>query len=408
MKTNLEFGPICRALLRNKVGAVLIALQIALTMTIVVNAIFIIVERQALMQRESGIDEANSFYLTSTGFGNDFEPKRVIEQDLDVIRNTPGVIDAIQINAIPISGGGWSMSLTTEPGDDQEDVSTANYFVDAHGINALDLEVIAGRNFTATDIRWRERNQPDWPDNAMITKALAEKLFPDIPWQSVVGKTVYIGDDEPVIVTGIVDKLQAPWIGWSELENAMLSPEKMVSESTRYFIRTEPGERDRLMAELEDTLANAYGNRLIRNVTTVTETRERSYRQHSAMIKILSTVMVLLTLITAMGIIGLTSFNVNRRRKQIGTRRALGASKQAIVRYFMLENVFISTTGILLGVAMTIGLNMLLIEWFAMTALDWYYIPAGMVVLFVVGQLAVLGPALKAAATPPAIATRTV
>ena len=109
-----------------------------------------------------------------------------------------------------------------------------------------------------------------------------------------------------------------------------------------------------------------------------------------------------------MGIIGLTSFNVNRRRKQIGTRRALGASKQAIVRYFMLENVIISTTGILLGVAMTIGLNMLLIEWFAMTALDWYYIPAGMVVLFVVGQLAVLGPALKAAATPPAIATRTV
>ena len=300
------------------------------------------------------------------------------------------------------------MGLATEPGEEVEDIGTANYFVDEHGINALDVEIIAGRNFTANEIRWRGRSQPDWPDNAILTKALVEQLFPELPYAEAVGKTVYIGEDEPVIITGIIDKLQAPWIGWNNLENAMLSPEKMEFESTRLYVRTEPGQRDRIMAELEDELANAYSNRIIRDVTTVTDTRERSYRQHSAMIKILGTVMVLLTLITAMGIIGLTSFNVNRRRKQIGTRRALGASKQAILRYFMLENLIISAIGITLGVALTIGLNMLLIEWFAVTALDWYYIPAGMAILFVVGQLAVLGPAMKAAATPPAIATRTV
>lgn len=403
-----EIGPILRALMRNKVGAILIALQIAVTMTIIVNSVFIIVERYSMMQRESGLDEDNSFYLTSTGFGASFEPKRAITEDLDLIRNTTGVVDAMQINAIPISGGGWSMSLATEPGDDVESVGTANYLVDDHASNTLDFEVIAGENFTANDIRWRERNQPDWPDKAMITKALAESLFPDSPWQEVVGKTVYIGDDEAVIITGIIDRLQAPWIGWSNLEHAMLTPEQTVSVSTRYFIRTEPGQRDRLMAELEETLANQYANRIIRDVNTLTDTRERSYRQHSAMIKILSTVMVLLTAVTAMGIVGLASFNVNRRRKQIGTRRALGASRGAIVRYFMLENFLISGVGIVLGVALTIGLNMLLIDLFAVKALDWFYLPIGVIALWVVGQLAVLGPALKASRISPAIATRSV
>ncbi|QJR82586.1 FtsX-like permease family protein [Alteromonas pelagimontana] len=403
-----EIGPIFRALSRNKVGAVLIALQMAVTMTIIVNAVFIIVERSALMQRESGVDEANTFYLTSTGFGKNFEHKRVVTEDLDRLRRTPGVVDAIQINAIPISGGGWSMSLSTEPGDDVEDVGTANYLVDDHAINTLDLQLIAGENFTPSEIRWRERNQPDWPATAILTKALVQSLFPDTPWQQTVGSAVYIGEDEPVIIKGIVDKLQAPWIGWDDLEHAMLSPEKTVSESTRYLIRTEPGQRDALMAKVEATLAEAYPNRIIRDVTTLTETRERSYRQHSAMIKILALVMVLLTAITAMGIVGLASFNVNRRKKQIGTRRALGASKGAIIRYFMLENMMISTAGIMLGVALTIGLNMLLIQWFAVSALQWFYIPAGVVLLLVVGQLAVLGPAMRASNIPPAMATRTI
>ncbi|MEW9797792.1 ABC transporter permease [Alteromonas sp. CYL-A6] len=408
MKTNWEIGPIVRALLRNKVGALLIALQIAITMTIVINAIFIIVERAALMDRASGVDEANSFYLTSTGFGSQFAPKAVIEEDLRLIRSTPGVIDAIQINAIPISGGGWSMSLATETGDDIEGIGTANYLVDDHAVRALDVEVIAGKNFTPGDIRWREQNQSDWPPVAMITRALAEALFEDIPYADAVGKTVYIGNDEPVIITGIIDKLQAPWIGWDRLEHAMLTPEKMATPSYRYYIRTEPGMRDTLMASLEQTLADAYPNRIIRNVHTLTDTRERSYRRHSAMINLLTIVMVLLCTITALGIVGLTSFNVNRRRKQIGTRRALGASRQAIMRYFMLENLIICVAGITVGSALTIALNMAMVELFSQNALDWYYIPVGIAVLLVIGQTAVLAPAWRAAQTPPALATRTV
>ena len=50
----MEIGPIFRAMLRNKLGVCLIALQIAFTMTVVVNAIYIINERSRLMARPSG------------------------------------------------------------------------------------------------------------------------------------------------------------------------------------------------------------------------------------------------------------------------------------------------------------------------------------------------------------------
>ena len=403
-----EIGPIFRALMRNKVGAILIAIQIAVTMTIVVNSIFIILERAQRIERDSGIDEANSFYLTTTGFGTSFDPKSTAIDDLALIRATLGVLDAIQINAIPVSGGGWSMSFQTEPGEEKESEGAAIYMVDEHAINALDLEVIAGENFLPNDVRWRQRSVTDWPDNVLITKVLAESLFADIPYQNVVGKTIYIRQTEPMIVKGIVDKIQAPWVGWDDLEHTVLTPELTEFESNRYYIRALPGQRDAIMPIIEEALASSNKQRIIRNMRTVQETRERSYRGDTAMIKILSTTMVILTIVTGLGIVGLASFSVNRRKKQIGTRRALGASQGSIVRYFMIENFLISTVGVVLGAVLTVGLNMLLVNMFSLNALDWYFVPAGMLVLWIVGQIAVFGPAQKAANIPPALATRTV
>lgn len=409
MFSSLEIGPILRTLMRNKVGALLIALQIAVTMTIVVNAVFIIGERNDLMARVSGIDEENSFHIQSMGFATDFNHEMTLKEDLRALRNLPGVINATSINAIPISGGGWSMSLQVEPGENQDDTGTAVYMVDEQAIETLDVELIAGTNFTAEEIRLRNGQAPGWPQNIIITEALGKSLFPDTDTASMVGQTVYIDNNEPMTIIGIIDQLQAPWIGWDNLEHVMLSPEYLMYDTnSTYFIRTEPGMRDRVMPEVEELLANRIQGRIIEDMETFAEVRERSYSRHAAMIKILTTVMVTLVIITGMGIIGLASFNVNRRKKQIGTRRALGASQSNIVRYFVLENFLITSLGVSVGAALTIGLNIALVSMFELGRLDWYYIPLGMVCLWGLGIIAVYGPAKKAASIPPALATRTI
>ncbi|WDE06863.1 FtsX-like permease family protein [Thalassomonas viridans] len=403
----LESGLIIRALMRNKTGALLIALQIALTMTIMVNAIFMIHDRQAQMARDSGINEQDSFYLTNTVFAQDYNTRVGLQTDLDAIRKTPGVVDAVQINAIPLSGGGWSSGLQTEPGEDKDGTGTAIYMVDDHAINTLELELIAGENFAPSDIEWRIPAQSAWPAKVIITRALAESLFPD-NWQSALGSTVYISNNQPMQVIGIIKSLQAPWNGWSGVERSALVPFHMDTRSGRYFIRTEPGRRDELMPVIENMLATSNKGRIIRRLTTMEETRERSYRQHNATNKVLITVVTTLTLITAFGIVGLAIFSINRRTKQIGTRRALGATRWQVMRYFMVENLLISALGIAIGIIGTIALNYWLVNKFEMTPLGFDLILLGVITLITVGQLAVLYPARKAALISPASATRTV
>ena len=404
----MQFGPIWRALMRNKTGAVLIALQMAVTMAIMVNAISIIQTRSEAMARPSGVNETDTFYLSSIGFNDNFNERVAVDEDLAALRAMPGIVNAVQTNSVPLSGGGWSMSLSTEPGTDSDSTGTALYFVDENGLETYDLKLVAGENFTPTDITWRTPEDSSWPARVLITVELAKSLFGDEEWQSGVGQTVYIEEDQPMMVLGIIERMQAAWNGWDGVERTLLVPQKTEFGGSRYIIRAEPGQRDALMPQVEEMLAQSNRDRLIRGVTTMEETRERSYRGDASMIKLLLFTIGLLLLITALGIVGLASFSVSRRTKQIGTRRALGASKADIAKYFLSENLLISSVGVLLGAALTIGLNIWMVDAFDLDSMNGLLIPAAMVVLLIVGQLAVLGPARRAASVPPAVATRTI
>lgn len=404
----MEIGPIWRALMRNKTGALLIALQIAVTMAIMVNSVSIIQDRAEAMARPTGIDEPNIFYLSSIGFAESFNERNAIEEDLAALRAMPGVINATQTNSVPLSGGGWSMGLQTEPGAEVDSTGVAVYFIDEHGLDTYGLNLLAGENFAATDIEWREPAATRWPEKTIITQAMAEALFPD-NWEAALGATVYINDDQPITVTGIIERMQAAWNGWSGVERTMLVPQHTLFGSTRYIVRTEPGRRDELMPQVEEMLASSNKDRIVRSMRTMDETRERSYRGDASMIKMLTFTIVLLLLVTSLGIVGLASFSVSRRTKQIGTRRALGASRGAIAQYFMVENLVISSVGVVVGAVLTVALNMFLVQEFDLDAADLaLLVPVAMLSLVLVGQLAVFGPARRASAVPPAVATRTI
>jgi putative ABC transport system permease protein len=90
----------------------------------------------------------------------------------------------------------------------------------------------------------------------------------------------------------------------------------------------------------------------------------------------------------------------------IGVRRALGATRGHILRYFQTENFLLATLGIVLGMALAYGINLLLMIHYELPRLPAVYFPVGALALWLIGQAAVLGPALRAAAVPPVVATR--
>ena len=397
-----------RALLRSKYSSLLVIVQIALTMAIMTNAIAVCWDRYQHMDRSSGIDEANSFYLTSSGFTADFNPRVSIEADLRLIRATPGVIDAVQTNSLPLTGSGNWYELQTSPGEGVNKVPTAGYKFDEHGIPTFDLSLVAGENFSPQEPLWLGESDSQWPAQVILSQATASALFGANNWQQAVGQTIYVNTASPLVVKGIVERLHAPWVEWPYVENTMISPARVTHNSARYVIRTQIDRRDELMQSLTHSLSQSNPRRVIRKVHSIESAKQQIYAADIATVSILVVVMAVLTLVTAMGIAGLASFNIHKRRRQIGIRRALGASKTNILHYFLAENLMLSATGVLLGAVLSIGLNMLLVHLYALAPLEAAYLPLGMLLLVLIGQLAVLWPAAKAMGISPALATRAV
>jgi len=139
---------------------------------------------------------------------------------------------------------------------------------------------------------------------------------------------------------------------------------------------------------------------------TFDEVRGDFFRGDRAMAGLLASVCIALLIVTALGIVGLGSFWVAQRRRQIGVRRALGATRGNILHYFQTENFVLATIGIIVGMAMAYGINLFLMRQYELPRLPFLYLPVGALLLWLLGQLAVLGPALRAASVPPVVATR--
>lgn len=404
----MDILPILAALKRNKVGALLIGFQIALTLAILCNALFIIHQRSERMARPVGIDEANIFTFSNLWIGEPPDLPARIATDLATLRSLPGVVDAYATNSYPLAGGGWSTGIQLQLDQKKSTAHTTTYFADEHGLNTLGLRLVAGRWFQPDEVRELHAGDQTEPTALVVTKALADKAFPK---GDALGKTVYI-DDQPAPIVGIVERAQTPWVssGWGEdfVENSTFEPYRYVPSSQRIVVRTQPGQRDAVMKRVEDTLYGLSRERVVGKLRSFEEIRAKAYRNDRAMALLLGTMSVLLLGVTAFGIVGLTSFWVAQRRRHIGVRRALGARKRDILRYFQTENLLIAGLGGVLGVALAIGANLWMVQHYEMMRLGVGYVLGGLAFVLALGQAAVLWPALRAASIPPAIAVRAV
>ena len=408
----MEILPILSAMRRNKVGAILVAMQMALTLAILCNALFIVQLRLANSARPSGVDEANVLAISNQWVGNPPDESAMVRADLAALRALPGVVDAAVTNAYPLTNSGWGDGVNLNPNQHEATAHMARYFGDEHSIAAMGLTLTAGRNFRAEEVVDHERNEATVPSALIVSRALALRLFPD---GDALGKVVYTSGNKTQgsTIIGIVDRLQAPWVGngsWAAdwVENSALEPFRYVAQSTYYLVRTQPGQLDAVRRTAQQTLFEIHRARVLDKVQSLTEARHEVYRDDRGLALILGVVCVILLAITAFGIVGLTSYWVAQRRRQIGIRRALGATRGAIVRYFQTENLMIAITGAVVGVALAISLNLWMVSSFEQHRLHGAYPLIGAVMVLLLGQLAVFGPALRAASIPPALATRSV
>jgi hypothetical protein len=203
------------SLMRNKTGPLLVAFQIAVTLAIVINSLFIIVQRVEKMNRNPGIDVNNVIVVYARGFGESFDVEDSVRNDIELIKSIPGVVAASVTNQVPLSGSGSGTGLRTVPKEEIQPVSTARYQWSEEGLDALGVVLTGGRNFYPQEVHY-ERPESDSPvvASVLITQELADELFPD---GDALGKPVYWGSMESSTVVGIIGHMHGSWVNWDKL-----------------------------------------------------------------------------------------------------------------------------------------------------------------------------------------------
>ena len=348
----MELVPILSALRRNWTGPFLVIAQIALTLAIVSNVVSVIVDRTTLITRPTGTVERDIFAIGFI-FTKKVQTKSMQDAELDNVRAIPNVVDAVAANTYPLRGGGWGDGISTKPGITNygEQAAQADvYAMDQHGVGTLGLKLVEGRNFAPEEIIPGQFNAPPIPDFAIISGSLKQQLFPH---GSALGKVIYVASDpnKPVTIIGVVDRLQSPeaagTIDEHAANNSIILPISAAGGRELFIVRVKPGSIDATMHDVLNTLIRANPDRIFgRFLRPFTEIRSTAYQKDRSIAIALGVLCIILVVITALGIVGLTSLWVVRRKGQIGIRRALGATRPAVVGYFLTENALLCFCGV--------------------------------------------------------------
>ena len=404
-----DIRPILSTLRRHKTASALIVLEIALSCAIICNAVFLISTRLERMDRPSGLAESELVRVNMAGIGRNDNAEALAREDVAALRAIPGVKAATLTNQIPYGNSSWNSSVNLEPEQQNPTMNASVYLGDEQLLETFGLRLVAGRDFNTDEyVDWEALNAPGSEveiPSAILARATAERLFPG---ENAVGKSIYSWGENAIKVVGVVEHLIRPNEngGPSEVQLSIILPVRVPFGN--YVLRTEPDRRAEVLEAAVATLNQVNPSRVLLDDDTFIQVRDEYYRQDKAMAWLLVAVIIGLLVVTALGIVGLASFWVAQRTKQIGVRRALGATRGQVLRYFQTENFLLATLGIVIGMALAYGINLSLMERYELARLPAIYLPVGAVALWLLGQVAVFGPARRAAAVPPAVATRSV
>ena len=404
----MQIRPILAALRKHRLATFLVTVEIALACAVLCNACFLIVNRVQQIHLHSGVDEDALAAIRLTGFDEN-QGVDLNARVLNGLARIQGMQSVSVISAVPFDGSPNNTGITTDA-EGKQFAGVVNFYSGGPGsFKALGLQLVAGRPPQEGDY------QPVVhfvPDDALvwITRSLADHAWPGV---DPLGKEFWVGKPH-FRVAGVVAHLARPSPGEggpSTIDWSVFVPSQPGAHfAGTYLLRASPAQLPRVLRDARAAIAKIAPDAVLDTTASqsVASLRESFFQQDRTMASILLGVIAAMLLITALGIVGLASFWVAQRRRQIGIRRAIGATRADILRYFQTENFLIVSFGIALGMLLAYALNLLLMTHYELPRLPLAYLPIGALALWGLGQLAVLGPALRAAAVPPVVATRSV
>jgi len=331
-------------------GKALVTLQVALSLVLVVGAGLMLSTFFKLSTLDTGFDRDRVLLVQVDLRNAHFPAERrlpVFEQIMESLGSLPGVRSASDSDNTPISGSIWSGDVSID-GDRQSSASAHVYFnqVSSRFFETLGTPLIAGRDFDRHDTLGS-------PKVAIVNRTMAIRLFgTESPlgrhFRTVNGNST-VGDRE---IVGVVHDAK-----YAKLRDAApptayiaLSQDEKPGQFCNFEIRAAVGVPTDLIPAVKSAISEVNRDVALQFTTLATQVDESLNRE-----RLLATLSgffgALALLLATIGLYGVMSYNVARRRNEIGIRMALGAEQSRVLRMVLRE------VATLIGVGLIIGLG---------------------------------------------------
>jgi len=388
----------------------LVVVQFTISIALVVSTGVVYGQKYYATNLDPGFNKENLFVLYNIGRNGVSDKRDALKEE---IARLPGVVATSLTSDAPASGNESNRSIQVPGDDSNQDILIGTQNVDYDFLETYQIPLIAGRNYSrefSTDVlpSREEVEAGDAREAALIVNEGALRRMGIGSPQDAIGKTVKMGfgpeNDVPVKIIGVV-----PDVNFQSLRT-VIRPEMYILDPGYYGNLTVRYEGD--SAELIEAVENIWKS-MISDVPYeygfVDERMAREFTEETNQSIILGIFAGLAIVIACLGLYGLASFTAERRTKEIGIRKVMGASVLDIVRLLLWQFSKPVMVANLIAWPLASWGMMQWLESFPYRLGDWVLVPlclaAGLIALLI-AWITVGGNAAKVARSNPIKALR--
>ena len=338
---------------RTRTASALVVAEVALCMILLIGAGLLVRTLWVLRNTDPGFDphQVITMVLPRPGQG-DFPFMR---QVLERVRALPGVQSAAVTSNVPLSASNesaWSIQVEGQPPlsiAKQPDVATA--VISEGYFSTLRIPLLRGRDFDNADTA-------DRPRVIIISQAMADRFWPH---QDPIGKRLFVSwtePEKPREVVGVVGDTKD-----RGLERLRPLAQMYVPAAQSPFFTDSLLVRSAAPAAeiaITDVVHEIDRQQPVVGVESLEQIIAESYADRRSNMLLLVAFAVLALVLAAAGIYGVLTYSVRRRLREIGIRLALGATVPDVLRMVIVEGMWPTAAGIVLGVAGALALGRVL------------------------------------------------
>jgi putative ABC transport system permease protein len=400
---------------RERGRRLIVVAEVAMSLILVCGALLMLKSLQNLQRIDAGVRMRNvitmSADLSLSGYPDQASAARFIEEVGDRLRALPGVERAAVSTDVPLLGvrqGDFMGIPGTEDG-----VGVRFKRVDSEYFATLDIPLIAGRGFTRYD-------RAGAPRVVVVNETLARRLAERSKLgeaKAVVGRTFRLvspnyenrgqtGKVGDVEVVGVIRDERVSDLGSITPDVAYVSIAQSPRREIKFIVST-MGEAAGMVPQIREAVHGLDSRLPVGEIRTMEEVKQLTLSGRTEPTWIIGSFAIVAVLLAALGFYGVLSHAVNQRRREIGIRMALGASAADVLAQVFRNAGVMIAAGLAAGLVGAFGLTRLVKSLlFDVSAFDPLVLTVATGTMIVIGLLATLVPAGRAASVDPVSALR--